>query len=159
MKITAGKQRTPKTVKLVDLVKRFPRNTWWLNFNAFGFDTYGPRRRRERGFQFLRTKKRTPTWREGVRQVMKTVRRNIGAQNDICEGQYTRIRSSGYSTSGAQLRCWRVVVRHPKWAMDAYLTVLTWYPTLLWNVEERFRTKRRILGKKKSEWVNICELE
>ena len=25
--VTAGKQRTPKTVKLVDLVKRFPRNT------------------------------------------------------------------------------------------------------------------------------------
>ena len=36
---------------------------------------------------------------------------------------------------------------------------LTWRPISWWNVDERFRTKRRILGKKKSELSKICEIE
>ena len=85
--VTAGKQRTPKTVKLVDLVKRFPRNTWWLNFNAFGFDTYGPRRRRERGFQIF--------------------------ENKETDAHLTRRSSSGDEDSSSQHRCPKWYLRGP----------------------------------------------
>ena len=76
-------RRLWKSIKFVDLVRRFPRYTWWLNFNSFCFDSWRSRRRRERVVQILRTHKtkRMSTWREGVRQVTNTVRRNIGAQN------------------------------------------------------------------------------
>ena len=53
-------KRIQKTVKFVDLVKRFPRSISWLSFSSFGFDTYGSRRHRERVVQILRTKNECP---------------------------------------------------------------------------------------------------
>ena len=94
MTITAGEKKKAEDCEICGSRQEVSKKYLMVEFHLIWFwiifDTYeSHRRHRERVVQILR-KKRMSIWREGVRQVTNTVRRDIGAQSDNYGRQYKR---------------------------------------------------------------------
>ena len=66
-----------------------------------------------------------------VRQVTNAARRNIGAQSDNsgCQGIIvpSTVRIYQLGGSGAQLRCRRFAIPHPKWRAELTILLLVFF--------------------------------